>query len=122
MLTVNVKEANIISIEINGDIDAETMESGLNRLLELCDDLEQVRLLYRITQFKMPSLAALGVKFKILPKLFKLLGKIDHAAVLTDEGWIAKAAEIEGAIIPGLEIRSFSMEEEEAAMSYLRTS
>ena len=77
-------------------------------------------LFYRISNFTMPSMSAMGVKFATLPKLFGLITKFDKAAVLTDESWIATASSIEGALIPGLEIKPFGLEEEGAAMAYLR--
>ncbi|NKB50652.1 MAG: STAS/SEC14 domain-containing protein [Rhizobiaceae bacterium] len=120
MLDIHVKEPGIIQIELNGEIDAAAMESGLNRLVELCEDLKNGKLFYRISDFKMPTLAALGVEFMMLPKLFGLISKVDKAAVLTNEGWIAKASVIEGALIPGLEIRAFGLEEEGAAMDFLK--
>ena len=108
--------------ELDGEIDAAAMESGLNKLVDLCENLEDGKLFYRISNFKMPTLAALGVEFMMMPKLFRLIGKIDKAAVLTNENWIAKASVIEGALIPGLEIRAFGLEDEGAAMAFLHSS
>lgn len=121
MLNIFVKEAGIIEIELKGEIDAAAMESGLNRLLDLCEDLENGKLFYRISDFKMPTLAALGVEFMMMPKLFRLIGKVDKAAVLTDESWIKTASVIEGALIPGLEIKAFDLDEDVAAMDYLKS-
>ena len=120
MLDIHVKEPGIIQIELNGEIDAAGMESGLNKLLELCEDLDNGKLFYQITDFKMPTLAALGVEFMMMPKLFRLISKVDKAAVLTDEHWIKTASVIEGALIPGLEIKAFDLGEDDAAMEYLK--
>ncbi|MEP1209435.1 MAG: STAS/SEC14 domain-containing protein [Rhizobiaceae bacterium] len=122
MLDIHAREPGVIQIELKGEIDAAAMESGLNRLLELCEGLENGKLFYRITNFKMPTLAALGVEFMMLPKLFQLIGKVDKAAVLTDESWIKTASVIEGALIPGLEIRTFDLDEEEAAEAFLKSA
>ena len=101
---------------------AQRLETyGLNKLVEMCEGVKGGKLFYRITNFKMPTMAALGVEFMMMPKLFSLISKIDKAAVLTDEGWIAKASIIEGALIPGLEIEAFGLEQEEAAMAFLRS-
>ena len=121
MLNIHQREPGIINIEVDGEIDAGAMEVGLNKLFDLCEDMQGGKLFYRITNFKMPTLAALGVEFMLMPKLFQLIGKVDKAAVLTNEGWIAKASIIEGALIPGLEIRAFGLEEEDAALAFLRT-
>ena len=120
MLDIHVKEPGVIHIELNGEVDAAAMESGLNRLCELCEDLHNGKLFYRITNFKMPTLAALGVEFMMMPKLFRLIGKVDKAAVLTDESWIKTASIIEGALIPGLEIRAFDLAHRDSAEDWLR--
>ena len=122
MLDIHVKEPGVIQIELNGEIDAAGMESGLNKLLELCEDLDNGKLFYQITDFKMPTLAALGVEFMMMPKLFTLISKVDKAAVLTDENWIKTASVIEGALIPGLEIKAFDLGEDDAAMEYLKAA
>ena len=122
MLDIHVKEPGVIQIELNGEIDAAGMESGLNKLLELCEDLDNGKLFYQITDFKMPTLAALGIEFMMMPKLFRLISKVDKAAVLTDENWIKTASVIEGALIPGLEIKAFDLGEDDAAMEYLKAA
>ena len=38
---------------------------------------------------------------------------------MSDTGWIKKAAEIEGALIPGLVIKSFDLDAEDAAEAWL---
>ena len=121
MLNIDQREPGIINIEVDGEIDAAAMEIGLNQLFELCESMTDGKLFYRITNFKMPTLAALGVEFMMMPKLFQLIGKVDKAAVLTNESWIAKASIIEGALIPGLEIRAFDLDEEDAALAFLRS-
>ena len=57
--------------------------------------------------------------FAKLPQLFRLVRSIDKAAVLTDQGWIKTVSELEGALIPGLEIKAFDLDEEDAALDYL---
>ena len=47
--------------------------------------------------------------------LFKLVGRFPKCAVLCDAGWIRIVAELEGKIIPGLEIKSFRAEDRAAA-------
>ena len=121
MLNIYPGETGIINIEVDGEIDAAAMEVGLNKLVDMCEDMQNGKLFYRITNFKMPTLAALGVEFMMVPKLFQLIGKVDKAAVLTDENWIAKASIIEGALIPGLEIRPFELDEDAAALEFLRS-
>ena len=119
MLTVTKPAPNRVDIALSGALDAETMEASLVALIEKSADVTNGRMLYTITDLSMPSLGAIGVEFKHLPKLFGLLGKFDRCAVVCDAGWIRTAAEIEGALFPGIEIKSFELGETDAAEAWL---
>lgn len=108
-----------IEIEISGSIDADDMRSGMDTLIAQSEGISHGRMLYRISDFKMPTLGALGVEFARLPKLFGLIGKFDRCALLCDTAWIRTTAEIEGALIPGLEIKSFDFGDVAAAEAWL---
>ena len=51
--------------------------------------------------------------------MFGLLGKFDRAAVLTDKAWLKGASELEGALIRGLEIKAFPLEQRAEAEAWL---
>jgi len=108
-----------IDIEINGQIDADEMRAALDELLEKSSGIEHGVMLYRIDNFKLPTLGALGVEFVRLPELFRLVGRFDRVAVLSREEWVKKAGELEGAFIPGLTIKAFDPEESDEAQAWL---
>lgn len=122
MLDIYIKEPNMIGLTIDGKIDSATMEKGLTDLVELSKDVENGTLFYKISNFEMPTLAALGVEFTKLPALFSMIRKYRKCAVLTDQNWIAKASVIEGALIPGLTIKTFAPDQEEAALAFLKSA
>lgn len=119
MLTVTKPAEKRIDIELRGTIDAETMRSALDDLIEMSEGIIHGRMLYTIPEFAMPTLEAIGVEFTRLPKLFSLLGRFDKCAVLSDAIWLRTAAEVEGALFPGIEIRSFELDAVEAAEAWL---
>ena len=120
MITISKPSPNRIDMEFTGDsIDEEEMKRAIEELIAISEDIEHGQLLYRLHHFPWPSLAAVGVKLEHLPKLFKMLGRFDRCAVLTDEAWMRTAADIEGALIPGLEMKGFKMDEVEAAEAWL---
>jgi len=119
MLPITKQAPNRDDIEFSGTLDAEAMSAGLDELFAKSEGVSHGRMLYRITEFSMPTMGAIGVELKSLPKAFGLLGKFDRCAVLADESWLRTAAEIEGALIPGLEIKSFRLNEAEAAEAWL---
>ena len=117
MFTVTKPKANRVDIELNGGIDANIMTAGLEKLFRLSEGMEKGMMLYKITD--LPTLGAIGAEVLELPKMFKIIGKFERCAVLCDQGWIRTAAEIEGALIPNLEIKSFHLNEASAAEAWL---
>ena len=69
--------------------------------------------------FHLPTLSAIAIEFSRLPAMFGLIKKFSKAAVLTDTAWLQKASEVEGALIPGLEIKAFSREQKAEAEAWL---
>lgn len=121
MFTITKPAANRLDIALSGSIDAETMRKALDDLIDKSEDVTHGRMLYTITDFAFPTMGAIGVEFTRLSKLFGLLGKFDRCAVLSDAGWLRKAAEVEGALFPGIEIKGFELGEKDAAEAWLAT-
>ena len=119
MLTVTLRAPNRIDLEIRGKIDSEAMRDGLDALLAHAAGIEQGRMLYRITELKLPSLGSLMVELSRLPELFGLIGKFDRVAVVADKKWLQKVGEIEGRFFPGVEIRGFDPDQEDEAERWL---
>lgn len=122
MLTVTKPSETRIDIELSGAVDAETMRVALEDLITKSEDVTDGRVLYTITDFSMPSLGAIGVELQLLPKLFGLLGKFERWAVISDASWLRTAAEIEGALIPGIEIKSFELDQTDEAEAWLASN
>lgn len=119
MLSVSKPSANRVDIELSGTLDADAMRAALDRLIEQSQGVTNGKMLYRIADFEMPTLGAMAVELYRMPKLFSLTGKFDKCAVLSDTAWIRTAAEIEGAVIPSLTIKSFALADTEAAEAWL---
>lgn len=121
MFKITQPSANRLDIEIDGSLDADTMRTALDDLIEKSENIQNGRMLYRITDFSLPTLGALGVEMARLPKLFGLLGKFDKCVVLSDSNWLRKAAVVEGALLPGIDIKSYEFDEIDAAEAWLNS-
>jgi hypothetical protein len=119
MLTISKPSANRVDIALSGTLDADEMRTALDQLIEASNGITQGQLLYTIGDFEMPTLGAMAVELSKMPQLFRLAAAFDRCAVLCDTGWIRTAAEIEGAIIPTLTIKSFTLADAKAAQSWL---
>lgn len=121
MLKITKPSANRVDIELSGKIDSEEMARGLDDLLEKSQDVNSGTMLYRIVSFAFPDMGAIAVEMARLPKLFGLLGRFDRCAVLSDAAWIRTAAEIEGALFPGIDIKAFDLDDDAAAEAWLKS-
>lgn len=119
MFQVQPNGPNRIDIEFGGKLDSDDMRVALDELVSKSEGIQNGRMLYRINDFKLPTLGAIAVEFSRLPKMFKLIRKFDRAAVLADKEWVQKASEIEGALIPGLKIKAFDLDETAEAERWL---
>jgi hypothetical protein len=119
MFRVTPNGPNRIDIEYSGKLDSDDMKGALDDLISLGKDIEHGRLLYRVGDFALPTLGAIRVELSRLPELFKLIRNFDRAAVLTDKKWVQTGSEIEGALIPGLQIKAFDLDEENEAEAWL---
>lgn len=122
MMTIDLKEPNMIALNIDGEITSETMTVGLDELIRLSTNMENGTMFYTIRNFQFPGLEALAVEFKKLPSLFNMIRKFDRIAVLADATWVKTVSEIEGKLIPGLQIKAFDLDEEEKALAFLRNT
>jgi len=121
MLTITKPAPNRVDIELSGRVSSQEMANGLDDLLEKSKDVNAGIMLYRITTFAFPDLGALAAEMTRLPKLFGLLGRFDRCAVLSDAAWIRTAAEVEGALFPGIDIKAFDLTDGDAAEAWLQT-
>lgn len=121
MLKITKKSDSRVDVEISGKIDAIEMAIALDELFEQSKDVSDGQMLYKISDFSLPTLSAIGVEITRLPQLFGLLGKFDKCAVLSDSNWLRKAVAVEGALFPGLEIKCYEPHEHDAAEAWLET-
>ena len=110
---------NRLDVELSGRLDSDEMKTALDDLVDLSDTIENGKMLYDIIDFNMPSMNAIAIELSRLPELFGLIKKYSKIAVLSDTNWIKKASELEGMLIPGLDIKAFDREQREEAEKWL---
>ncbi|MGB0847018.1 MAG: STAS/SEC14 domain-containing protein [Thiolinea sp.] len=120
MFTVIPNGENRLDIEFSGKLDSDDMRLALDELTGKAATIQHGVMLYRIGEFELPTVGAIGVELSRLPSLFQLIGKFDKAAVLASQNWVRIASQIEGMLIPGLEIKAFDIDEEAQAEAWLR--
>lgn len=119
MFIVNKINYQRIDIALSGKLDADQMKVGLDQFITLSETISQGKMLYRITDFHLPSFGAIVYEFTRLPSILTVINNFDRAAILTDVLWLQKAAEIEGKLIPGLTIKAFDLDQQTEAEAWL---
>ena len=99
MMNLTKVSNNRVHVEFGGKIDRDQVTKVLDEMFAAIADSELGLLMYRIGKLEMPTLGAIAVELKNLPKIFRLVHKIDRIAVVCDHGRIQTATEIEGKII-----------------------
>ena len=119
MFIINKKSDNRLDIKLGGHINSDEMKNALDQLMHHSEGMEHGVMLYEIIDFHLPSLGAIGHEFSRIPEMFKLIGRFDQVALITDKGWIKTAGEIEGALIPGLDVKAFDLNQKDDAENWL---
>jgi len=119
MFTVKQNGVNRLDLEFSGKLDNETMNAGLDDLVRKSENLENGLMLYRVGNFDLPTFGAVGVEFSRIPELFKLMHKFAKVAVIANQGWLRMMSQLEGALIPGIEVKAFEPDKEAEAEAWL---
>lgn len=107
MLDIELKASNRIELTASGRIDAEQMHAALDRLFTLIEPLDHFTYLADMRDIQVPTAGAFWEELKQIARLPGLLRKLDKAAVVTNQDWLAKAAQAESMLIPGLTVKTF---------------
>lgn len=119
MLKITRPAPNRLDLELDGQLDSRSMRAALDSFSDYATGIEGGRMLYRLHDFDLPTLGAIGVELARLPDLLHLLQRFEKAAVVTDTRWIGKVSELEGRLFPWLKIRAFDPSQEAQAEAWL---
>ena len=121
MIKIERVSENRLDIEMSGKLDSEGMAIVLDELVEKSEGIENGKMLYDVIEYKLPTIGAITLEFKRLPKMFDFIKRFRRAAVLSDKTWLKTISELEGKPIPGLEIKAFDREQRAAAEQWLES-
>ncbi|MBT8414401.1 MAG: STAS/SEC14 domain-containing protein [Boseongicola sp.] len=119
MFTLDCDAGGFVRLTIGGKIDEAQMKDGLEEFLKIVEAADKTDFLYTIENFEFPALQAIAVEMGYIPRLISSLPKIGKVAVVADQAWLRKAADIEGMLIPGLTIQTFPPDGEDDAKAWL---
>jgi len=112
---------NRIDVDFSGKLDSSEMRFALDELMRKSEGISHGQMLYRIGDFDIPTLGAMGVDLARIPQLFRFIRRFDRCAVVSNKDWLRRASEIEGALFPGLAIKAFDENQNTEAHNWLES-
>ena len=119
MFKIERVSENRLDIEMSGKLDSEGMAKALDDLVEKSEGIENGKMLYDVIDYRLPTLGAITLELKRMPKMYGLIKRFRWAAVLTDKTWLKAISELEVKLMPGLEIKAFTREQKPEAEEWL---
>ena len=110
-----------IDVDFSGKLDSIEMRFALDELMRKSEGISHGQMLYRIGDFDIPTLGAMGVELARIPQLFRFIRRFDRCAVVSNKDWLRRASEIEGALFPGLAIKAFDENQNTEAHNWLES-
>ncbi len=115
---IEIGVPGVVAYRLEGKTTTEDMKAVLNRFRQVIDQGEKINLYQEITSLGGVELEALGEKMKFF--LDAGLSNFGKVAVVANKKWIPKLIDIEGKLLPNIEMKGFSMEEKAAAVEFLK--
>jgi hypothetical protein len=117
-------EDNIVHLTVTGPIAKESMDAGLEWIGHLQEGLEEANDNYAL-RVDMPEdefsgLGQMSQQFKRVGTVLRHSTLADKCAIMTDSSFVRNSARIEGSVIPGMDVRSFDLDETTPATRWLK--
>jgi hypothetical protein len=118
MLEIISAPDTVVAFRISGQIDEVDIERGYQAVEEALARHDRVAL-YVEGDIGGMTLGALAKDFQYALGTLREIHRFPRAAVVTGQDWVRWIAWVEGAVLPGIEMRVFSPSEKDAAMAWV---
>lgn len=119
MVRIERKAGDRLDVSFEGRIDEAGMHAVLDELQSKSQGIEDGTMLYSVGDFDLPSFGAIAVELSRIHGLLRTMRRFRKVALLADSAWVRAFASIEGALLPGLELKAFPQEERDVAEAWL---
>ncbi|QIB49846.1 STAS/SEC14 domain-containing protein [Pseudomonas sp. OIL-1] len=108
-----------LDVVFSGKLDSASMKVALDEMIQQAHGITDGAMLVKVGEFELPTLGAMGVEMSRLPQLFRFIRQFDRVAVVAGQTWVRKMSTVEGALIPGLNLQAFALDETAEAEAWL---
>ena len=120
---IDIKEENIFGLRLDGKFDAADVKRIFAGLTEKVEGKGKFKLYYEVKNLDLSEISQemFGEEFKFLYKNPSVIANMEKAALVTDVEWLKKIVAVEFALLPTLTGKSFSFNQKDEAMNWLKT-
>jgi hypothetical protein len=116
---LNIGIDNALAFQMSGKIIESDMQIVLSNAKGKIERHGSIVIFEKIDSFDGAELAAILAEFKYLVDVG--MSNVTKVAILTDKQWIAHIANIEDKIFSGIDMKCFPIEEQPAAIAFLKS-
>ena len=110
---------DVVAFRASGKITTGDIERAWASMDAALDEAESIGLYAEITDLGGFTLDALLKDIQMGLKQLGHLSRFQRVAVVTDTKWIRTLADVEDKLFPGIDLRTFALAEQDAAMAWL---
>lgn len=120
---LDMKDEGVLGFKVDGKIEKSDLQNVFKLIEDKSESNGKMKFYMEIKDFGIQDLTADAIKedLKFWFKHPGILPNFEKVALVTDKKWVEKIFEIECALIPTLEGKSFSTEEKYMALDWLKT-
>lgn len=114
--TVLARAERVVGFRVDGQIQAADFDRIADMVEEKLKSHRKLRMYAEIKSLKGMTLEAFlkDLKFKI-----KHQDRFEKAAIVSDKEWLREIVAVEGKVLNGIEVKSFTLSEEQDAMAWI---
>lgn len=119
MITYTSLSPRALEAVVEGRVTKEDVREAFDRMGGLMDANDKVDMLADVREGVHIELAAIGEEMRHLSQVGRMLAKMDRVALVADQAWIRAAARIESYVLPSIDYRVFTREQEAEARAFI---
>ncbi|WP_158215805.1 STAS/SEC14 domain-containing protein [Notoacmeibacter marinus] len=118
-ITIETLAPGVCHLTIDGRIEKSDIRMAMAAITAAKDESERINILVDVRGFAGFEMAALIEDLRQGFRELRDLSRYDRVAVVTEKSWMEWAAKTEGALLPGVSVRTFRSEEMDRARRYV---
>ena len=119
-LELNLND-NVAHMRVSGRIDKDTLSEGLEWFQTAAEEAPaDLNLCVEMAKGDFENLSDVSAEFRHVGHVLRQNPNLEKCAVVTDSLFVRNSAKVEGAVIPGLNLKTFATDETVPAESWLK--